>query len=101
VVAITATSSATLSLQSMLNRTRVEQARREAEQAETNAQNLRAQANEEERKAQQGQDKVRTLTAQARQDDATYTSALQIGGRTQPATNRQRPLTGRILNIAV
>lgn len=76
-VAITATSNATPSLQSVLNRSRVEQAGREAEQAEANAQQLRAQANEEERKAQQGQEKVRTLTAQARQSDATYTSAVK------------------------
>jgi type II secretory pathway pseudopilin PulG len=76
-VAITATSTATPSLQSALNRSRVEQAQREADQAEANAQQLRAQASEEERKAQDGQVKVRTLTAQASQSDTTYTSAVK------------------------
>ena len=76
-VAITATSSATPSLQSVLNKTRVDQARREAEQAEANAQNLRAQADEEERRAQDGQSKVRTLSSQARTSDATYTAAVK------------------------
>ena len=99
-VAITATSNATPSLQSVLNRSRVEQARREADQAEASAQNLRAQANEEERKAQQSQDKVRSLTAQARQDDATYASSLRNGGSALPAVNRERPTMGRIVNIA-
>jgi hypothetical protein len=100
VIAIAATSNATPSLQSVLNRARLEQARRDAEQAEANARNLRAQVTEEERKAQQGQDKVRTLTAQAQQDDDTYTSALKLGGSTLPAINRQPPSTGRVLNIA-
>lgn len=99
-VAITATSNATPSLQSVLNRTRVEQARSEALQAESNARNLRAQAIEEERKAQQSQDKVRTLTAQARQNDATYASSLQNDGVTLPAFNRERSTTGRLVNIA-
>ncbi len=99
-VAITATNVATPSLQSVLNRSRLEQARREADRAEANAQSLRSQANEEERKAQQNQDKVRTLTAQARQDDATYASSLQNGGSALPGINRQRTPPGRILNIA-
>lgn len=76
-VAITATNNATPSLQSVLNRSRVEQARREADQAEANAQQLRAQANEEERRAQEGQEKVQALTAQVRQSEATYTAAVK------------------------
>lgn len=76
-VAITATSTSSPSLQSVLNRSRIERARREADQAETNAQQLRAQADAEERKAQQGQEKVRELTAQGRQTDNTYTAAVK------------------------
>ena len=45
-VAIGATNSATPSLQSVLGRARVEQARREADQAEANAQTLRQQADQ-------------------------------------------------------
>lgn len=84
-VAITATSSATPTLQSVLNRARVDQARREAEQAESNAQSLRAQANEEERKAQDGQSKVRALTAQSRTTDATYTASVKGNSSEVPA----------------
>jgi hypothetical protein len=74
---IAATSSATPSLQSVLNKSRVEQARREADQAEAKAQTLRSEADLQERIAQEGQDKVRALTAQGRQQDATYMSALK------------------------
>lgn len=87
-VAITATSSATPTLQSTLNRARVDQARREAEQAESNAQSLRAQANEEERKAQDGQNKVRELTAQSRTTDATYTASVK-GARSEVPAQTQ------------
>jgi type II secretory pathway component HofQ len=74
---IAATSSATPSLQSVLNKSRVEQARREADQAEAKAQTLRSEADTQERIAQEGQDKVRSLTAQGRQQDATYMSAIK------------------------
>jgi type II secretory pathway component HofQ len=74
---IAATSSATPSLQSVLNQSRVEQARREADQAEAKAQTLRSEADTQERIAQEGQDKVRSLTAQGRQQDATYMSAIK------------------------
>jgi len=76
-VAITATNSSTTSLQSVLNKARLDQARREADQAEINAQDLRSQADEEERKAKDGQEKVRTIGQQIRQQDSTYTSAIK------------------------
>jgi hypothetical protein len=84
-VAIAATSSATPSLQSVLTKSRIEQARREADQAEASAQNLRSQADAEERKAQEGQEKVRSLSAQRAPQDATYTSALKPSVSEVPA----------------
>ena len=87
-VAITATNSATPSLQTVLNKTRIDQARREADQAEANAQSLRAQANEEERRAQDGQERVRSLSSQSPQKDATYTSAIKAKVSEVPATTQ-------------
>lgn len=74
--AINATSSSINSLQAVAaGRTRLEQARREADQAEANARNLRALAREAEREAQQSQDTVRDLTARVAQENtATYTA---------------------------
>jgi len=88
VVAITATYSATSSLQTVLNKSRIDQARREADQAEANAQSLRAQANEEERRAQDGQERVRSLSNQTKQQDATYTSAIKANVSEVPATTQ-------------
>ncbi len=93
-VAITATNTASPSLQSVLNRSRVDQAMREADQAEANAQNLRAQANEEERKAQDGQEKARTLTAQGREADATYLSSIK--GKTSEVPEQTRDFLVRM-----
>jgi hypothetical protein len=84
-VAISATNTASPSLQAVLSRSRIDQARREADQAEANAQQLRGQADAEERKAQQGQDKVRELTAQGRQSDSTYTAAVKGNASAVPA----------------
>jgi type II secretory pathway pseudopilin PulG len=71
-VAISATSSVTPSLQVALGKTRLEQARREATQAEATAQSLRAQANDAERDAQKSQEKVRELAAKSQLPDLTY-----------------------------
>jgi dsDNA-specific endonuclease/ATPase MutS2 len=82
-VAITATSSASPSLQASLSKVRLEQARREADRAEADAQNLRARADEAEREARTGRDKVRQLsssstdTASATKEDTTYTQQLR------------------------
>jgi len=83
---ITATSSSTASLQSVLNRARIEQARREADQSEANARDLRAQADQEERQASQGQERVRQLTAQGL--DTTYASALRNSNSEIPLKNQ-------------
>jgi type IV secretory pathway VirJ component len=71
-VAITATSSATPSLQVTLGGVRLEQARREADQAKANARDLRAKADDAEQQAQRSQDNVRRVSARAQQDEATY-----------------------------
>ena len=60
-VAITATNSATVSLQVTLNRMRLEQARREADQAEAYAQSLRAQADDQEGIVQKARGQAQTL----------------------------------------
>lgn len=69
-VAITATNSATPSLQASLSNTRLQQARREAAQAESKAQDLRAQADTAESEAQRSQGRVRALTTSSA--DPTY-----------------------------
>ena len=76
-VAITATSYATPSAQSWSIRARLQQARQEADQAETMAQQLRSEADQAEQTAQQGQAKVGSLSAQASQADSTYASQLR------------------------
>lgn len=70
--AITATNSATLSMQAMLGRARLQQARQEADQAQTRAQDLRQQANIAEQEVQKSQERVRTVSAQNRQSPSTY-----------------------------
>ena len=70
--AITATNSATISLQSQLNQSRLEQARRAADVAETSAKALRSQANAAEQDAQQRQNNVRTLSAELAKSNVTY-----------------------------
>lgn len=76
-VAITATNYATPSPQATLTRARLEQARREADQAEANAKQLREQADQAERQAQQGQAKVGALSQQVAQADSTYSAQLR------------------------
>lgn len=78
-LALPATTSATPSLQATLNRNRLEQARREADQLEAQAQNLRNQADQAEDQAVKGQDKVRNLSSQANTSasDSTYSSAVK------------------------
>jgi hypothetical protein len=83
-VAITATNSATVSLQVTLNKARLEQAQREADQAENNAKQLRSQADQAERDAQQGYDNVRKVSAANRQSDATYSSPAHSSGAETP-----------------
>lgn len=87
--AIAATNSATPSLQSTLIRSRLEAARREVADAESNVRELRAQADAAETELAKRQDQVRSLTDQSRQSDPTYKSSVQtstksaVPGRTQ------------------
>jgi len=75
--AISPTNSATPSLQLALGRNRLEQARRDADQAEANAQTLRAQADKAEQDAQTSQGNVRTLSSQNQQIQSTYEAQLK------------------------
>ena len=75
---IAATSYATPSLQSTLSRSRVAQALREADAAESKAQTLRQQADAAERDAQGRNAKVRSLKARETNADSTYTRAVQV-----------------------
>jgi type IV secretory pathway VirJ component len=73
-VAITATNSATPSIQTGLGRARLEQARREADQAEANARDLRTQADNAEQQAQSSQENVRKVAAGNQRAESTYSA---------------------------
>ena len=87
-VAITATNSATPSLQLALSQTRLEQARREADQAEANAKNLRSQADQAEQESQNRQNDVQSLTSQTAQAQATYSASLKASPSAVPAATQ-------------
>ena len=75
---ITATSSASPSLQATLSKVRLEQARQEADQAEKTAQDLRSQADAAEQEAQKGRERVQGLATSSRDaTDATYTPQVR------------------------
>lgn len=110
-VAISATNSATPSLQSVLMKSQLEQARREADQAQNRVEFLRAQVSQAEDEAQSAQNQVRDLTRQKLQADPTYKSQLQSSLTANPsdtpvtaktstsvaAGNVQTPLNGSTL----
>lgn len=73
-VAITATSTASPSLQQTLLHSKVAQARREAEQAEDQAQNLRREADQAEKDAQQSRTRYHQTQQKAADYDATYSA---------------------------
>ncbi|QDL54918.1 hypothetical protein [Rhodoferax aquaticus] len=60
--------------QAMMDKARLEQAKRDADQAEATAQNLRAQADAAEMDAQKNHDQVRDLSSRIRRADATYSA---------------------------
>jgi chromosome segregation ATPase len=74
--AISATSYATPSAQARIVRARLEQARREADQAESNARQLRAQADQAEQDARADQARVSSLGRQVTQEDSAYSAKL-------------------------
>ncbi|MES2950922.1 MAG: hypothetical protein V4858_20500 [Pseudomonadota bacterium] len=113
-VAITATNSATPSLQSMVGRTLLEKALlRAADQAEANAKSLRAQADRAEQEAQSSQGRARQISARNRQDEATYSIAAKRSDSEVPlevqklieqmysATSDQRAQSGNALKANV
>lgn len=73
-VAITATNSATPSVQVALGKARLDQARREADRAEAKAQSLRDQADAAELDAQKSKENARELSTQKQPTEVTYTS---------------------------
>lgn len=74
---VSATSSAATSIQASLAKTRLAQAQREADQAQSAANDLRAKADNADRDAQKSQDNVRNLAARSRQLDVTYDRQLR------------------------
>lgn len=90
--ALAATNSATPSLSSSLIRNRLDAARREADQAQANVQNLRAQVNAAETDAQKTQANVLNLTgqaSQAAQTDPTYASRVKATPSAVPTKTQE------------
>jgi hypothetical protein len=112
-VAITATNSATPSVQASLGRARLEQARNEADQAEANARDLRAQADTAEQQAQQSQDNVKKVASSVLQEEATYALPRDPASQEVPvkvqklieqmytATSEKRTLSGNPLKTSL
>ena len=108
-VAITATNSATPSLQASLGKAQLERARNEAAQAESNARDLRAQANAAEQLAQRSQENVRKAASKVQYEDATYSrprddNSQEVPSKVQKlieqmykATDEKRSLIGNSL----
>ncbi len=86
-VAITATSSATPSIQLALTRARLDQAQRDADRAEQTAKSLRSQANEAEQQAQQKDEQVSSLSS----DVQRLSTANRGGTYADPAKARSEP----------
>lgn len=76
-MAIGATNSATPSIQSTLNRARLEQAKREAENAESKVETLQQQSEQAEQELQTRQTAVQALTSRKTQEDTTYIGQLR------------------------
>jgi sRNA-binding protein len=87
---LTATNSATPSIQPMLIRSRLEAARREAEQAQANVQELRAQVDAAETESEKRQNEVRTLSGQAQQADPSYSAKAQNTASSIPLKTQER-----------
>ncbi len=87
---IAATNSTTPSLQYAMIQRRLETARREADQADAEVQNLRQQSDQASAKLKQKQDQVKTLSSQASQNDPTYQARVQASQNAMPAKTQQR-----------
>ncbi len=96
-VAISATNSAPLSLQSSLNNTRLQQARGEAARAGAVAQDLRTRADAAESEAQQSQARVRSLASGSQAPDSTYPAQRRADVKLlQPPDNPYNPQSNRM-----
>ena len=110
-VAITATNSTTLSAQVLLNKARLDQAQRAADQAENNAKQLRALADQAAFEAQQSHQNVRKIANANRQAVVTYGSPAEPSTAETPeklqnfienmyqATSEQRAASGNALKL--
>ena len=97
---ITSTNSSTPSLQATLSRSRVAQARRDAEVAEATAQDLRSRAEQAERQAQESQGRATSLSRRADQQEATYSREVQAR-RGRAIFQSQSQLTGLLLDLRI
>jgi F0F1-type ATP synthase membrane subunit b/b' len=110
-VAITATNASTPLKPVVSSRSRLEQARRQADQAEANARQLRALADQAEQELDQTQSKVSSLSAQVAQEsrasqaaqvspaDSTYTAQVKSGASLQ---NKQvQDFLARVATVAL
>lgn len=89
--AITGTSSATVSSQSLLNQTRLAQARQEADQAEQTARALRSKADQADQQAQHWQSEAQYLSAQILQAYANARAAQQSAKTSSQSATYQMP----------
>ncbi|NBW50192.1 MAG: hypothetical protein EBR49_08905 [Betaproteobacteria bacterium] len=86
-MAITATTSATPSLQATLSKARLEQAKREAENAETKVEALQQQTEQAEQEVQAKRENVRELSTRTALEDTTYMGQLRAArSAVAPAT---------------
>jgi multidrug efflux pump subunit AcrA (membrane-fusion protein) len=86
-MAIAATNSATPSLQATLNKGRLEQAKREAETAETKVEALQQQTEQAEQEVQAKRENVRELSTRSALEDTTYIGQLRAArSSVAPAT---------------
>jgi hypothetical protein len=84
-VSIASSNSAPPSLSATADKTRVVQARRDAEQAQNTADDLRRQADSADRTAQVSQDNARSLAERSNQLVANYVQSLR-GAQNEPRT---------------
>lgn len=91
--AITATNSATPSVQSDLLRSRMAAARREVEQAESRARSLRRQVDAQENEVQQGRRQLKTV------EDSALASASDNGKSAIPDTQADPTYTNALAEV--
>jgi len=87
---IAATNSATPSVQYAMLQRRLETARRDADQAAAEVQNLSQQTDQASSTLRQKQDQVKTLSSQVSQSDPTYQARVQASQNTIPTKTQQR-----------